>query len=106
MSYRDMTPEEAEARLAEPDPPLVLDVRTPEEYVGRHIPGALLLPVQELAMRWQELDPDVEMIVVCEHGVRSQMAANYLAQLGFTRCANMRRGMSAWTGPVKTGMEP
>jgi rhodanese-related sulfurtransferase len=102
----DLTPEEVRARLEEPDAPVIVDVRTPEEYAGRHIPGALLIPIDEFAARVQELDPEEEQILVCEHGIRSAAAAGYLTQLGFERCANMRSGMSAWRGPVKAGREP
>ncbi len=102
----DLTPEQVLARLGEPEPPRVVDVRTPQEYAGRHIPGATLIPIDEFAARVQELDPEEELIVVCEHGVRSAAALSYLAQLGFARCANMRYGMSAWRGPLRRGMEP
>ena len=102
----DLMPDEVLARLEGPDPPRVADVRTRMEYAGRHIPGADLIPIDEFAARVQELDPEEEVVLVCEHGIRSAAAAGYLKQLGYTRSANMRYGMSAWRGPVRTGMEP
>lgn len=102
----DLMPDEVLARLEGPDAPRVVDVRTPEEYAGRHIPGADLIPIDEFAARVQELDPDEGVVLVCEHGIRSAAAAGYLTQLGFAHCANMRYGMSAWRGPIKAGMEP
>jgi rhodanese-related sulfurtransferase len=102
----DLTPDEVLARMEGPAPPRIVDVRTPMEYAGRHIPGALLIPVEEFAARVQELDPEEELVIVCEHGIRSAAAASYLTELGYSRCANMRRGMSAWQGPVKPGLEP
>ncbi len=102
----DLTPDEVLSRLEGADVPQIIDVRTRIEYSGRHIPGALLIPIDELAARVQELDPADELVIVCEHGIRSAAAAGYLTELGFGRIANMRRGMSAWRGPVKAGMEP
>jgi rhodanese-related sulfurtransferase len=102
----DLMPEEVLARLEGPTPPRIVDVRTPMEYAGRHIPGARLIPIDEFAARVQELDTEEELVLVCEHGVRSAAAASYLAELGYSRCANMRRGMSAWQGPTKAGGEP
>jgi rhodanese-related sulfurtransferase len=102
----DLLPDEVLTRLEGPDPPRIVDVRTPMEYAGRHIPGALLIPMEEFAARVQEFDPEEELVIVCEHGIRSAAAASYLTQLGYSRCANMRRGMSDWRGPVKPGREP
>jgi rhodanese-related sulfurtransferase len=102
----DLMPDEVLTRLEGPDPPRIVDVRTLMEYAGRHIPGALLIPMEEFAARVQELDPEEELVIVCEHGIRSAAAASYLTQLGYSRCANMRRGMSDWRGPVKPGREP
>jgi rhodanese-related sulfurtransferase len=102
----DLMPDEVLARLEGSDAPRIVDVRTPEEYAGRHIPGAILIPIDEFASRVQELDPEEEIILVCEHGIRSAAAAGYLTQTGYERCANMRYGMSAWQGPVKRGIQP
>jgi rhodanese-related sulfurtransferase len=74
----------------------------PEEWVYHHIPGALLIPMPTLPNRLAELDPQREIIVVCEHGTRSQSVAHYLVtQAGFADVANLEGGMSAWTGPVE-----
>jgi rhodanese-related sulfurtransferase len=102
----DLLPDELQTRLDAPAPPRIVDVRTPMEYAGRHIPGALLIPIDEFAARVQELDPEEEIVVVCEHGIRSAAAASYLTQIGYAKCHNLRHGMSAWRGPVKVGMDP
>jgi rhodanese-related sulfurtransferase len=102
----DLTPDEVLARLDAAEPPRIVDVRTPMEYAGRHIPGAILIPIDELAARVQELDPEEDLVVVCEHGIRSAAAVEYLTRLGFEQVANMRHGMCAWRGQVKAGIEP
>jgi sulfur-carrier protein adenylyltransferase/sulfurtransferase len=99
----DLLPDELDERLRAGAPPLILDVRTRPEYTARHIPGALLIPVDELAARQGELDPDDEIVVVCEHGIRSAAAVEFLRRAGFEQVRNMRRGMAAWTGEVERG---
>ncbi len=92
-----VTAEEARRRLAEPDPPLLLDVRTDEEFLDHHASEAYLIPLDQLVARLGELDPARPTLVVCEHGMRSLMACRFLvAQAGFTRVTNVRGGMSAW----------
>jgi rhodanese-related sulfurtransferase len=59
--------------------------------------------MHQLPARIGELAPERETVVVCEHGIRSQQAAQYLvAQAGFTNVANLEGGMSAWDGPVES----
>jgi rhodanese-related sulfurtransferase len=99
-----VTPEEVAARAASgEDAPLLLDVRTPGEFLSHHIPGALLIPVDELNRRYQELDPDRPTVCVCEHGIRSEAAAAFLARQDFADVSTMRGGMVRWTGPVERG---
>jgi rhodanese-related sulfurtransferase len=97
--YRIITPDEVASLSLESDV-LVLDVRTPREYTQYHIPGSLLIPVQELAVRWRELDPERPTICVCEHGVRSETAAEFLAEQDFADVATMRGGLVRWAGPL------
>jgi rhodanese-related sulfurtransferase len=98
------TPLEVEARReTEPDL-LLLDVRTEPEWNAYHIPGATLLPMQAITTRLNELDPQRETIVLCEHGVRSERVARFLVdQAGFDNVGNMLGGMSEWKGPVERG---
>ena len=100
--YTVVTPDEVEALRTTGNALLLLDVRTPAEYRSHRIPDARLLPVQELAARWRELDPHRLTICVCEHGIRSEAAAAFLAGQGFARVATMRGGMVRWHGPVES----
>lgn len=108
FGYKVITPTEVHALLpvvfaGADDAPLLLDVRTPREYGARRIPGALLIPVDELPTRYLELDPDRPTICICEHGVRSEAAAAFLARNDFADVANMRGGMAQWTGETERG---
>jgi len=96
--YQNVSPEEAERLLALGA--VVLDVRTPREHeeLG-HIPGALLLPVELVAVAPAVLPGDGRpVVVVCEHGVRSRQAVALLAEAGIP-AYNMAGGMARWTGP-------
>ena len=52
---KKISPYHLQEQLAQPHPPLLLDVRTPEEYEREHIAGALLIPVDEIEQRLVEL---------------------------------------------------
>ncbi len=95
-------PQAAEKKLSQPNV-IFLDVRTQDEYARRRIPQAINIPLDELWLRYRELDAKKEIIVLCEHGIRSQSATGMLIQLGFKQVANMMGGMSRWTGKTVSG---
>lgn len=98
MTYRDLSPEDAHAEIqANPDLK-VLDVRTVMEHELYHIDGSQLLPIQELEMRLDEIDPRFDYLIYCEHGIRSAAACEYLATQGFVNLRNVIGGMVAWIG--------
>jgi len=82
------------------DPPFLLDVRQPDEYVGPlgHVPGAVLVPLPELAARLSELEPhrNRTVVAICRSGNRSMTAAQVLTQAGFGRVLNLAGGTQAW----------
>ena len=55
---------------------LVLDVRTREEFAQGHVPGALLIPVQELETRLGEIPTDRPILILCRTGRRAAAAYN------------------------------
>lgn len=106
MSYRDLDPSAAQQALHADKSLRILDVRTPQEHASHRLPGAILVPVQDLARRLGELDKDANWLVHCEHGRRSLFACELLTQAGFTRVANLRGGLAHWAGcglPLETG---
>jgi len=77
----------------------VIDVRTPDEYAYLgHIAGARLLPLQMLPQSLESLNPNLKTVAICQHGVRSQDAAWFLIQHGFTQVYQLAEGMAAWDG--------
>jgi glyoxylase-like metal-dependent hydrolase (beta-lactamase superfamily II)/rhodanese-related sulfurtransferase len=90
---------------------IVLDVRERDAYDDGHIPGARLLPRGQLELRVnQDLpDPTRRILVYCELGRISTLAAATLREMGFQRAVALDGGMKAWRDasyPVKSGKEP
>ncbi len=77
-----------------PEGVTVLDVREPVEWVHGHIPGAVHLPLSELATRTDEL-PDGEVLVVCRVGGRSAQVVGWLDRVG-RPAVNLHGGMLEW----------
>lgn len=91
-----LTPAEVKARL-ERGGVIVLDVREPQEWTDDgHIEGAVLIPLEQLPDRFDELNPDDEIILVCRSGSRSAAARAFLSAQGFSNLHELRGGMRAW----------
>ena len=86
---------------ANPDA-IILDVRTPEEYQKKHIPGSLLLPIENIRSgNLSKLpDKDAMILIYCWTGRRAEDAAEYLLKRGYTKIYEFG-GLIDWTGPVE-----
>jgi glyoxylase-like metal-dependent hydrolase (beta-lactamase superfamily II)/rhodanese-related sulfurtransferase len=85
---------------------LLVDVREPEEYAHGHVPGALNIPQSELASRLDEIPRDRPILTICQAGMRSLRAAQFLTQMGYPQVASVAGGTGAWIAagqPVDTG---
>jgi hydroxyacylglutathione hydrolase len=82
--------------LAQPDPPLVLDIRNPREWASRHIEGSVNIPLNHLQERIAEIPRDRRIAVHCAGGYRSSIAAGILHQHGITNLIEMAGGLAAW----------
>jgi rhodanese-related sulfurtransferase len=83
----------------------VIDVRTPAEYSGGHIPQAKSIPLDSILARPRDLiksDPKDEILFVCQVGQRSALAAEMAAAVGFENLYNLEGGTDAW---MKAGNE-
>ena len=87
-----------EKRMENNEDIVVLDVREAAEFAFNHIPNAVSIPLGELEDRMDELNKEKEIYVVCRTGNRSDLAAQKLAQKGFTNVMNVVPGMSQWNG--------
>jgi phage shock protein E len=74
----------------------ILDVRTPEEWQEEHIPGATLIPLEQLPDYADQLPTDQEIVVYCHTGNRSVQALKYLLNAGFENVSSISGGINAW----------
>ena len=90
-----ITPVEAAAALVSSDPPIVVDVRAPNELAKGRIEGSLNLPLNRLGERLDELPPNRRVLVHCAGGYRSSIAAGLMQQRGLD-VLELAGGMAAW----------
>ena len=84
--YVNITAEEAKQIMDTEEGYIILDVRTQEEYDAGHVPGAILISHEEIAEKAEKVltDKDQLILVYCRSGRRSKIAAEALAELGYT----------------------
>ncbi len=92
----NVTVEELKARMDRKSDFVLVDVREPAEAKICSIPGAQLIPLNELAERYRELPKDRELIIHCRSGVRSARAAHFLKGRGYQDVHNLEGGILAW----------
>ncbi len=92
-----MGPAEVHAWLEKDESPILLDVRTPEEYERVRIPGAYFVPLALLPLEEARIPKDRPIVCVCHSGARSYQAARWLAaRRPGQRCVNLEGGIVAW----------
>jgi len=84
--YVNITAEEAKALMDTEEGYIILDVREQDEYDAGHIPGAILIPYTQIEDKADEMLPDKDQLILvyCRSGRRSKIAAEALAELGYT----------------------
>ncbi|MCG3126809.1 MAG: Sulfurtransferase [Phycisphaerae bacterium] len=97
MHVNEVSPADVRRRLDQRERLVLLDCREHDELRLARIAGAVHIPMGDIARRAGELDPDVECVVFCHHGVRSRSVAAFLQQQGFARVSSMRGGIDAWS---------
>ena len=88
----------AEGRRALQDGAAAVDVREPDEFASGHLPGALHIPLGQLAARAGELPRDRPILAYCGHGERSATALSVLERAGVGPLINLAGGTESWQG--------
>lgn len=108
MIMQNITPEQLKQKLAEENGEtfIVVDVREDEEVDLCALPNTLHIPMNEIPLRQNELPDDVDIIIHCHHGVRSQYVIAYLIEAGFEsdRLFNLSGGIDAWARNIDPDM--
>ncbi len=100
-----VTPQEAAALRDQGA--FVLDVRQASEWVDGHVPGATLIPLDQLPARVSEVPRDRPVVVICRSGNRSAAGRDILLGAGFPAVTSVEGGIRAWESaglPIKTGL--
>jgi rhodanese-related sulfurtransferase len=93
MSFPEITVDELARRLERGA--VLVDVRQPDEYAEAHVPGAVLIPLNELPDRVGDVPKADEVLVICRSGGRSAMACEFLEDQGIN-AVNVVGGTLAW----------
>lgn len=75
----------------------VIDVRQPEEYTEGHIPGAVNIPLRELAANVESIPTDTPVFVYCKSGYRAGLAISALRMMGYDNAQSFSGSYNAWT---------
>ena len=86
---------------------VVLDVRTPAEYAGGHVPGAINIPRDELASRIAELSGarEKDIVVYCRTGPRADEALGTLGKAGFKRLYHLTGDYTRWSEEARPSVK-
>ena len=99
IGYKQISQDEAKEMMTRDDGHIIVDVRRQDEYDEGHIPGAILIPNENInTTRPKELkDLDQIILVYCRSGRRSKEASDKLAKMGYTKVYEFG-GIITWTG--------
>jgi len=95
-----MTVAQLKVELDSGTKPILLDVREPDELDISRLDGVTLIPMGEIPDRYNELDPNADIVLVCRSGSRSAKVMAFLDEMGFTRLRNLDGGMNAWATEI------
>jgi adenylyltransferase/sulfurtransferase len=101
---QEISPNELKTRLDSGRPPLLLDVRQDWETKLCRLENAIHIPIEEIELRTEELNPQSEIVVYCHQGVRSAAVAEYLRSLGFADVKNLAGGLDSWARTIDPSM--
>lgn len=90
---------EEAARRFEAGEVLLLDVREPSELALAKVEGAVHVPMRQVPARLADIPKDRPVLVLCHHGGRSQVVADWLHAQGY-RVGNVAGGIDAWACDV------
>lgn len=99
LGYRQIGMEEAVSIMEDESGYIILDVRTPEEFGEKHIPGAVNIPNEAIGTEeiFQLPDKEQLILVYCRSGNRSKQASGKLVALGYTNIVEFG-GINDWPG--------
>jgi rhodanese-related sulfurtransferase len=104
MQIPEISPIDLKEKIDKEQQFILVDVRTPKERKISSI-GGIFIPIDKLDKKFQELNPNKEIIVYCHHGGRSAQAVIFLLQSGFKNVKNLNGGIHRWACEVDSTIE-
>ena len=107
-SAKDISQDELTKQLKGDNKPVVIDVRTADEYAAGHVPGAINIPHSKMKARMNEILAlkDKDIVLYCRSGKRAGIAKDILASGGFSKLSHLDGDFNAWTAnkmPMEKG---
>lgn len=104
-THKKMMMSEAAALIQSDPSVIILDVRRQDEYDKKHIPNAVLLPIEDINVGSDKIeltlpDKDRTILVYCQTGRRAELASSKLAKRGYKHVYDIG-GLVEWTGPTE-----
>jgi adenylyltransferase/sulfurtransferase len=100
----EISAKDLKTRLDSGQRPVLLDVRQDWETKLCRLDNSVHIPIEEIELRTEELDPKTEIVVYCHQGVRSAAVAEYLRGLGFPDVKNLAGGLDFWARTIDPAM--
>jgi phage shock protein E len=85
------------------EPKVILDIRSEEEFLQGHIPGAINAQISELSYVLRDVEPDDLILLVCLTGTRAHRVKELLAEEGIENVEVLEGGMKAYKGEIVRG---
>ncbi|MBM3943321.1 MAG: rhodanese-like domain-containing protein [SAR202 cluster bacterium] len=109
--YRVDSREAYQIRQKDPQNTVVVDVRRDDEWVTGHVTGAIHIPIDDLPGQMDQLPQDKKLLFICAAGVRSGLACEIAASMGFDteNLYNIEDGTPKWIAnrlPTSRGNNP
>ncbi len=98
ITYKQVSADEVALQIEQGVAPVILDVRTAEEYAEGHIPGAVNIEYRQISAQLEALRAfeNETVVVYCERGVRADRAEAALVEAGFESVVQLSGDMVAW----------
>jgi len=96
QGYKNIMSPEAKKLVEQKKNVYLLDVRTPQEYAQAKLKGSVLIPINEIERRVNEVPKNRPILVLCAVGSRSNLVAGFLVNKGYGEVYNLTDGLVGW----------
>jgi adenylyltransferase/sulfurtransferase len=97
---KEITVEELKTKRDNSESFILLDVREAHEYYISDIDGTTRIPYDDLKSRYEELNPDDEIITICRTGNSASDAVEFLESKGFENASVLKGGINEWAKKI------